>query len=303
MSKIVIGAQPAPAATSAKPDPSQRKTIQQLRSMLEDVMRVLGKAKMSEVRDVLPKAEEIEAVLQRAAADISRLIGSKRAIQQRELDSLRGEIDRVMARAKSLLSLPDPLPNSHPSSSRASTPPAAPTPPRARFDDVEDLDAPQSDRSQHSGVRSVLLAIAQLNPADRVQVSTVTGHKRATRNRYIQHLQKAGLVEENQDGKFVPTSAGIVELGTDYEPLPTGSALQRYWLQRLHKGEREIFEFVLRAGGEEVDRDSISDATGYLRATRNRYIQRLQARHLLNPGTGPVVPAAMLFDRTNGAAA
>lgn len=149
--------------------------------------------------------------------------------------------------------------------------------------------------SLDKGEKAILLAAAQSVPADRVQLSILTGYKRSTRNRYIQFLQSKGYVEEQGD-KILPTSEGMAALGADYTPLPTGRELQQYWLDRLPAGEKHIFAFVLQHGGEKVNREAIGEATGYMRSTRNRYIQHLQARHLLNDGTGPVEPAPMLFD-------
>ena len=89
----------------------------------------------------------------------------------------------------------------------------------------------------------------------------------------------------------------MAALGADYVALPTGIELQRYWLDRLPAGEKHILAFVLQSGGAKVNREAIGEATGYMRSTRNRYIQFLQARHLLRDGVGPVEPDSMLFDR------
>lgn len=145
------------------------------------------------------------------------------------------------------------------------------------------------------GEKAILLAAAQCHPADRVQLSILTGYKRSTRNRYIQFLQQKGLLEEKGE-HLLPTAAGMAALGSDYSPLPTGEELQDYWLQRLPEGEKNILSFVLKSGGAAVDREAISEATGYKRSTRNRYIQFLQARHLLKDGAGDVEPAEMLFE-------
>lgn len=155
--------------------------------------------------------------------------------------------------------------------------------------------AHSSNGSLQKGEKEILLAAAQCHPASRTQLTILTGYKKSTRNRYIQYLQQKELVEDRDD-RIIPTAAGMAALGDSYEPLPTGSELQTHWLARLPEGEKLILKFVLGAGGAGVDREAISEATGYQKSTRNRYIQYLQARQLLKEGTGAVVPAEMLFD-------
>lgn len=152
-----------------------------------------------------------------------------------------------------------------------------------------------SNGSLDKGEKAILLAAAQSHPADRTQLSILTGYKRSTRNRYIQFLQEKGYVEANGE-QILPTAAGMAALGADYQPLPTGAELQKYWIDRLPTGEKHIFAFILQHHGAKVNREAIGEATGYQRSTRNRYIQFLQARHLLKAGVGPVEPAEMLFD-------
>jgi hypothetical protein len=169
--------------------------------------------------------------------------------------------------------------------------PAIVAPPKPRTAAI----AESLNGSLDKGEKAILLAAAQCVPADRVQLSILTGYKRTTRNRYIQFLQAKGFVED-KDEKILPTSAGMAALGADYVPLPTGIELQRYWLERLPGGEKHILAFVLQHGGGKVNREAITEATGYKRTTRNRYIQFLQSRHLVKKGVGPVEPAEMLFD-------
>jgi chromosome segregation and condensation protein ScpB len=101
---------------------------------------------------------------------------------------------------------------------------------------------------------------------------------------------------ELRGGNIVATQAGVDALGSDYEPLPTGEALQAYWLQRLPPGEQAVLEAAIAAYPNGVDREAIDEATGYKRSSRDAYIQRLQARQLLEKGGGAVVATAVLFE-------
>jgi len=238
-----------------------------------------------------PTKEQIEQIVKRSSAP---------AIKQ--LDQLRAAVSKVIDRAcTELLTFRDGLavikiPTIE-IAAAAAAPQQNPQPtPAVRKQLPAPVAAAESNGRLETGEKAVLLAAAQNHPADRESITVLTGYRRSARNRYIQFLQAKGFIED-QGGNIVPTSAGMAALGSDYTPLPTGSDLQRYWLERLPKGEKDILAFVLRSGGQPVDRELLSEATGYLRSTRNRYIQLLQARHLLKAGASSVVtPAAMLFD-------
>lgn len=103
-------------------------------------------------------------------------------------------------------------------------------------------------------------------------------------------------MEISHAGSIVATDAGVANLGPDFEPLPTGEALQGYWLQRLSPGEAAILEQAIAAYPDAVDRDSLSETTNYKRSSRDTYIQRLQARQLLEKGGGAVTASAVLFE-------
>lgn len=130
------------------------------------------------------------------------------------------------------------------------------------------------------GERTVLIACAQLGPVSRTQLTIVTGYKRSTRDKYLQHLQADQLIADSGSG-FTATTAGIAELGTDYEPLPKGDALREHWLSTLPAGEREVLQAVAAQYPGVVSRGALTETTGYKRSTRDKYVQRLAARKLI----------------------
>jgi hypothetical protein len=152
-----------------------------------------------------------------------------------------------------------------------------------------------SNGSLGSGERATLIAAAQYPEGlTREQATILTGYKRSTRDAYIQRLQARGFVDARLGDVYV-TQAGIAALGSDFEPLPTGQELQAYWLRRLPEGERAVLEASLRSYPHAVDRESLSESTGYKRSTRDAYIQRLSARKLVVPGHGVVKASDHLF--------
>ncbi len=146
-----------------------------------------------------------------------------------------------------------------------------------------------------AGERATLTACAQYpDGVTRQQFSILTGYKRSTRDAYIQRLREKGYVEIEGD-RVRATPPGVAALG-DFEPLPTGRDLQKYWLARLPEGERAVLEVLVRAWPKAVPRDAIDNATGYKRSSRDAYIQRLKARQLVEiVGPGELRASEELF--------
>lgn len=146
------------------------------------------------------------------------------------------------------------------------------------------------------GERAVLTAIAQHEEGvSRDQLSVLTGYKRSTRDAYVQRLKNRGYV--NADGAVISaTDTGVAALGSSFEPLPTGAALREYWMQKLPEGEGKILAEVLTVYPNAADRESLTEATGFKRSTRDAYIQRLRSRRLVIPDRSGVRASSTLFD-------
>lgn len=134
-----------------------------------------------------------------------------------------------------------------------------------------------------SGERAILTVIAQTEDAGACgeMLTVMTGYKRSSRNTYLQRLRSAGLIEQRGERAHV-TDAGREALGDAYEALPApGPELQGYWLSRLPDGERALLSESIEAYPSAVDRESIGEAAGYKRSSRNTYLQRLIRRELV----------------------
>lgn len=145
------------------------------------------------------------------------------------------------------------------------------------------------------GERRVLAAIAQhLSGVTREQLTVLTGYKKSSRDTYLKKLKQRGLAEVQGD-RLAATQSGVAMLGADFVPLPTGDELRAHWLARLPQGERRILEVLIDSPGEEVDRERISTATGYLKSSRDTYIKKLAARELVRTTRGGVMASPTLF--------
>lgn len=143
------------------------------------------------------------------------------------------------------------------------------------------------------GPLAILTAAVQLgDEVDRAQISAVTGYKKSSRDTYISYLMTAGYLEIRH-GHVCPTEAGVAAVG-DIEPLPTGEALLDHWYSKLPEGPRKILEAIATAGMDIVSRDTISEATGYKKSSRDTYISNLVTRKLVTSSAGGVKLADIL---------
>jgi hypothetical protein len=166
-----------------------------------------------------------------------------------------------------------------------------------RADEPVGLLVPTDMLPMGAGERQVLIAIAgALGGMTREHITVQTGYKRSTRDAYIQRLAQKGYVVAGD--RIAATTEGIAALGDDYQPLPTGQDLIDHHLRKLPEGEAKIFKFLVDPSAQDiwVTRDTLSDAIGYQRSTRDAYIQRLAARQLIEVSSEGVRASRYLFE-------
>jgi uncharacterized protein len=160
----------------------------------------------------------------------------------------------------------------------------APAPTRATSSqsrpEVVHRDTGPSPSGLGKGELVILTAVAQhADGVTREQLTVLTGYKRSSRDTYLQRLRQHGHIEDGET--LTVTAVGLKALGPDFQPLPTGDALLEHWLGRLPQGERLVLEAVVKAHPKALDRDKLSERTGYKRSSRDTYLQRLGARRLV----------------------
>ncbi len=143
----------------------------------------------------------------------------------------------------------------------------------------------------------IILAIAAQYPdgISRESLTVMSSYKRSSRDAYIQRLKESGYVEINNQLVFA-TQEGIDALGSDYEPLPTGEALQAHWLQKLPSGESVILAALIEVWPNSMTREEIDAATDYKRSSRDAYIQRLKSRMLVEVNGREITATNVLFE-------
>jgi hypothetical protein len=159
--------------------------------------------------------------------------------------------------------------------------------------------SPAHAAAEHSDLprgEVVILSACIQYPAGlrREQLTALTGYKRSTRDAYIQRLRERGYLDLISD-KVIATAEGIGAL-PDARPLPVGAALQAFWTARLPEGERKILSALIVAYPNGLERESLDEATGFKRSTRDAYLQRLTAKELVSePSRGEVRASDQLF--------
>jgi hypothetical protein len=153
------------------------------------------------------------------------------------------------------------------------------------------------DRRLGRGETAILCAAAQHHDqggVTRDQLTVLTGYKRSSRDTFLQRLAAAGHIDQRGD-RILATDAGVEALGPEFDPLPKGEALRAHWLDRLGGGEKALLELVIGAYPDAVEREVLSEASGYQRSSRDTFLQRLAARRLIVTERGAVRASDLLF--------
>jgi len=296
-----------------------------LAAFQKEMAATIEKAKQDDPRELRKQLTEATTMLARQSKTIGALQARTSAGREKRVEVPvvpDAQIDRLLKRLETALEkyqhavhptqlLQDALANlttavQRMTTARTPVPTPAPAPTRhiestlnpRRIPPAPRTARPVIDTNGHlsKGEKATLIAAVQYpDGLTREQATILTGYKRSTRDAYIQRLVTKGFVEV-RGSDVCPTDAGISALGANYEPLPTGDALQAYWLNRLPSGEKAVLDFALQVYPKELDRDTIDEATGFKRSTRDAYIQRLMARKLVTAGRGTVRASDVLFE-------
>lgn len=173
---------------------------------------------------------------------------------------------------------------------------SVPTRPPARSAPRE-RSLPSSNGKLPRGEAAVLRALIQYPTGlCRKQLTVLTGYKRSSRDAYISRLVEKGYVVSLGSDMMAATDDGSAAI-PDAEPLPTGEALQEFWLSRLPAGEKIVLQVLIGAYPASVQRVSLDDLTNYKRSSRDAYLSRLAAKELVEEtGRGEVRAIANLFE-------
>lgn len=146
------------------------------------------------------------------------------------------------------------------------------------------------------GERALLVAIIQQGVASRAALSILTGYRATSLRTYLGRLKSLGFVFET-GGDWYATDSGRVEAGP-VEPLPTGEALRRHYIDTLPEGESTTLAALVseRRGWSP---GALQLATGYKATSIRTFVGKLVARRLVERDGRDVRASAMLFDNAD----
>jgi uncharacterized protein len=134
------------------------------------------------------------------------------------------------------------------------------------------------------GERAILTVLAQYpHGKSRRNLGTLSGYSSSggSFRTYLSRLRGKGYIEGSDPVRI--TEPGIAVLG-DFEPLPTGEELQRYWLSRLGKGEAAILRVLIDHYPNIVPHEELGRLSGYEASggSFRTYLSRLRTKELID---------------------
>jgi hypothetical protein len=278
----------AAAAPAKGESPALKAENKNLRRLLERTMKFIIEITTRNFETA--SNEEIKKAIEAAVAQAMHRVEAKAEERQKQFASLKTQAQQLLHEIKKTFNdvkVEVDVRHNEPFTVAAPAPRRTPA--------MLGMPAPAGNGDLPEGERRILTAVAQYpEGVTREQLSILTGYKRSTRNRYVQYLEAKGFLAAG-GLELVATPEGVAALGS-FEPLPTGQALIDYWLRKLPEGERKIFEIVIQAYPQTVDREALDEPTGFKRSTRNRYLQYLIARRIVDPAGGGVRAAKHFFE-------
>lgn len=245
-----------------------------------------------EIKEVPIIDEADRTAFRKAMTAAGEAVASLRKELQSFHESVNALVENAIARVNSFKAPQQPARSSFISTTnRASRPTSGPVPPK-----VSSVRCQVSGNGHlPSGEQKVLQACIQYpDGLRRDQLTILTTFKRSTRDAYIARLREKELVLV--DGDLVRASELGIQTLPDASPLPTGEELQDFWRSKLPAGELVIFEELLNSYPEPIDRDALTERTGFKRSTRDAYLARMRAKQIvIEPSRGQVRAADELF--------
>ncbi len=262
-----------PALTDA-----ERQSIEKLRAQIADANDRLVSA-MQTFRAGMQAAIQaaVEASSERLSMQAARTTETIAAILERAgLKNVLVKLDRVTVTPKTHTERPVPsrsLPAAQPGRASVATRPAA----------RSDTNGTGDGSVKGGAFRSMLIALAQAGrPLADNQVAARAGMSLSgTFDKYLGQQRTNGWVDGPR-AALALTPAGFVALG-DYEPLPTGPGLQRYWLDYVGGGKkREMLATLIAAYPMTHSDETLAEQCDMaLSGTFDKYLGQLRTLQLV----------------------
>lgn len=168
-----------------------------------------------------------------------------------------------------------------------------------RHTPIQGVERSVSDNSLGRCEKSILTVLAQRqgNKSSKSQLGILSGYSPNSGgfNNSLSKLRSFGFLSGNGEG-IVITDDGLQNAG-EFEPLPTGGDLHRYWYGKLPKCEATILKFLIESHPAEISKEEIGNATKYSSSSGgfNNALSKLRTLELIS-GYGSFKASDSLFE-------
>ncbi len=178
----------------------------------------------------------------------------------RQLPSLRQDIlNKIVIARQMPRTIPSPPPPASKQRMRPIPPPVC-----KPVSQTVTVDINPEDMKPNKCERAILRALVQY-PQGRsaIQLAVLTGYSinSGSFKNALGRLRTYQLITRTHPIEV--TEIGSTALGNDWEPLPTGQELVKYWLDQLSKCEKAILNSLLAVYPEGLTPDQLGEQTGY----------------------------------------
>jgi uncharacterized protein len=267
---------------SATIEKAKQEDPKELRKQIAELKKAKG----------VPDAASIDRAVAKAVEDAQKEWKRIEQENQRAISDLRGRLDKIAQLAQLNGNAPaiaeyKPIAPRIVSNRHAPGLAAGPT---NRTNSSSDLKTPE---------RRILTVLAQrpegVNDLQRLATLagyTVNGHF----NNVLGNLRTKEYVSPARVMPIQITNEGVSALG-EFDPSPTGKALQRWWLQRLATPEKRILEALIANYPDPIELSELAKAAGYtVNGHFNNVIGGLRTKGLMTPAYAPIKASDDLFD-------
>jgi hypothetical protein len=286
-------------------DASQSRATRVMQAALEDVVKIVAKITAFGFDGTKINPKQVEQAVRSAVSEIEKAVVRVARQQQEQFANLQTEASALLKRLKFTMDKEldisvdvvraDPPFVLGSGSMPKSIVHARESAPSRHHNSTKSQAVPSSGLK--GGERTILTAIVQFNGVDSEQLGVLTGYKSTSRYEYSRRLAANGLIQI-KGNRLEPTREGIAALG-DFEEMPTGHELYKWWMGRLKGGEAAILAYLVetKGKGESATFEEVESAANCKATSRYEFTRRLAARLLVVPfSKGSVRASDSLFD-------
>jgi len=255
---------PTKSASAAKPDPNQARVLREMKSLIGDAVKIIAKINAIGFEGAEVKPEELQAALEKAAAEVGKIAAHKLAIKRRELENLKAEVNRLLTKLNSklgddALQISLNVVKNEPATVR----PVQPIAPRVPREQRAPLPANGEVRSKLALQIAGILAAYYPDGLTRSILASMCGVTYGGHfSNNLSELRSAGLIEDRENSTVIATDKCAREYAGTFQPPTTTEEVIALWDSKLSLLARKILRKLVEIGGEPITRGELAGSLG-----------------------------------------